>query len=44
MELLVEFAFITAMGGIGLEDVAVAGFQFFEDAGLVDDSGATVVG
>lgn len=32
------------MGGVGLEDVAVAGFQLFEDAGLVDDSGATVIG
>ena len=39
-----ELSFVAAMGGIGLEDVAVAGFQFFEDAGLVDDSGATVVG
>lgn len=39
-----EFAFVAAVGGVGLEDVAVAGFQFFEDAGLVDDAGATVVG
>lgn len=39
-----EFAFIAAVGGVGLEDVAVAGFKFFEDAGLVDDSGAAVVG
>ena len=44
MELVMEFAFVAAMGGVGLEDVAVAGSQFFEDAGLVDDTGATVVG
>ena len=39
-----EFSFVAAMGSIGLEDVAVAGFEFFEDAGLVDDTGAAVVG
>lgn len=39
-----EFAFVAAMGSIGLEDVAVAGSQFFEYAGLVDDAGATVIG
>lgn len=44
MELLMKFAFIAAVGGVGLEDVAVAGFQFFEYAGLVDDTGAAVVG
>ena len=44
MELLMEFALITAMGGVGFEDVAVAGFQLFEDAGLVHHSGAAVVG
>ena len=38
------FAFVAAMGSVGLEDVAVAGFQFFEDAGLVDNTGAAVVG
>lgn len=37
-------AFVAAMRNIGLEDVAVAGFQFFEDGGFVDDTGATVVG
>lgn len=31
MELLMEFTFIAAVGGIGFDDVAVAGFQFFED-------------
>lgn len=31
------------MGGVGLEDVAVAGFEEAEDAGFVDYSGATVV-
>ena len=44
MELLMKFAFIAAVGGVGFEDVAVAGFQFFEDAGFVDDTGAAVVG
>lgn len=38
------FAFVAAVGGVGLEDVAVAGFQLFEDGGFVDDTGATVVG
>ena len=32
------------MGGVGLEDVSVAGFQFFEYAGLIDNTGAAVVG
>lgn len=44
MELLVELAFIAAVGGVGFEDVAVAGFQFFQDARLIDDTGAAVVG
>ena len=43
MELLMEFAFVVAMGGIGFEDVAVAGFQFFEDAGLIHRSGTDIV-
>ena len=38
------FASVTAVGGVGLEDVAIAGFQLFEDAGFVDDTGAAVVG
>ena len=38
------FPFITAMGGVGFEDVAVAGFELFQDAALVYDSGAAVVG
>ena len=38
------FAFVAAVGGIGLEDVAVAGFELFQDGGFVDDTGATVVG
>lgn len=37
-------AFVAAVRNVGLEDVAVAGFQFFEDTGFVDDSGAAVVG
>lgn len=37
-------AFVAAMGNIGLEDVAVAGFQLFQDGGFVDDAGTAVVG
>ena len=44
MKLFVEFAFVAAMGGVGLEDVAVAGFQLFQHSGLVHHSGAAVVG
>lgn len=44
MELFVEFAFIAAVGSVGLEYVAVAGFQFFQYGGLVYHTGAAVVG
>ena len=37
-------AFVAAMRCIGLEDVAVATFQLFQDEGLVDYAGSTVVG
>ena len=36
-------AFVMAMGGVGFEDVAVAGFEEAEDAGFVDYTGTTVV-
>ena len=39
-----ELAFITAVGGVGFEDVAVAGFEFLQDTAFVDDTGAAVVG
>ena len=39
-----KLAFITAMGDIGFEDVAVAGFQLFQDGAFVDNTGAAVVG
>ena len=39
-----EFAFIAAVGGIRLEDVAVAGFEFFQYCGFVHYSGAAVIG
>jgi len=39
----VEFAAILTMGCVGFEDVAVAGFEEAEDAGLVNYPGATVV-
>ncbi len=32
-----------AMGGVGLEYVAVAGFQFFDDSGPIDRSGTNVI-
>ena len=32
------------MGGVGLEDVAVAGFELFQDGGFVDDARTAVVG
>lgn len=38
------FAFVAAVGGVGFEDVAVAGFEFFQDAAFVDHAGAAVVG
>lgn len=44
MQLLVELAFIAAVGGVGLEDVAVATLQLFQDGGLVDYTGPAVVG
>lgn len=37
-------AFVAAMRNIGLEDVTVAGFQFLQDGGFVDDAGTAVVG
>ena len=39
-----EFSLIAAVGGVGFEDVAVAGFQFFQYAALVDDAGAAIIG
>lgn len=39
-----ELAFVATMGGVGLEDVAVAGFQFFQHGGFVYHSGTAVVG
>ena len=37
-------AFVTAVRNVGLEDVAVAGFELFQDGRFVDDTGAAVVG
>ena len=39
-----EFAFIAAVGDVGFEDVAVAGFELFKDSAFVYDTGAAVVG
>lgn len=38
------FAFIAAVGGVGLEDIAVASLQLFQYGGFVDYSGLTVIG
>ena len=37
-------SFVARVGGVGLEDVAVATFQLFQDGGLVDYTGSAVVG
>lgn len=39
-----ELAFIAAVGGVGFEDVAVAGFKFFQYTAFVYDTGPAVVG
>lgn len=39
-----SFPIIATVGGVGFEDVAVAGFEFFQDAAFVDDTGAAVIG
>ena len=39
----VPLAFVMAVGGIGLEDVAVAAFQLFQNAAFIDGSGANVI-
>ena len=44
MYLLVKFAFVSAVGGVGFEDVAVSGFKFFQNAGFVHNSGSAVIG
>lgn len=38
------FAFVAAVRGVGLEDVAVATLQLFQDGGFVDNSGPAVIG
>ena len=38
------FAFIAAVGDVGFEDVAVAGFEFLQEAAFIDDTGAAVIG
>ncbi len=37
-------AFVMAMGGVGFEDVAVAGFEFAVDCAFLHCAGADVVG
>lgn len=39
----VPFAFVVAVGGVGFDDVAVAGFQFFDDSGFIDRSGSDII-
>lgn len=36
--------FVAAVGNVGFEDVAVAGFEFLQDGGFVDNAGTAVVG
>ena len=43
VQLLMEFAFVAAVGGVGFEDVAIAGFELLQNAALVDDTGTAVV-
>lgn len=44
MKAFVPLAFVVAVGGVGFDDVAVAGFEHFIDAGLVYGTRADVVG
>ena len=44
MELLMELAFIAAVGDVGFEDVAVTGLELFQYTAFVDDTRAAVVG
>lgn len=39
----VEFAFVVAVGDVGFEDVAVAGFEFAIDGAFLNCAGANVV-
>lgn len=39
-----SFPIIVAVGGVGFEDVAIAGSEFLQDTAFVDDTGAAVVG
>lgn len=39
-----ELSFIAAMGGVGFEDVSVAGFELFQYAAFIDDTGAAIIG
>ena len=39
-----ELAFVAAVRNVGFEDVAIAGFELFQDTAFVDDTGAAVVG
>lgn len=44
MKAFVPLAFVVAVGGVGFDDVAVAGFEHFIDAGLIYSTRADVVG
>lgn len=39
----VPLTFVMAVGGVGLEDVAVAVFQLFQNAAFIDGSGTNVI-
>ena len=44
MDTIVPLAFVAAVGGVGFEDIAVSGFQLFQDTALVYHTGSTVIG
>ena len=44
VDTFMPLAFIATVGGVGSEDVAISGFQLFQDAAFVDYSGAAIVG
>ena len=44
VDTFVPFAFIAAVGSVGFENIAVSCFQFFQDTGLVYNSGSAVIG
>lgn len=44
MDTFMPHAFVVAVGDVGFEDVAVTGFQFFQNTTLVHHTGTAVIG